>query len=159
MMHFRYIKVISISIIVILILSPLMQAIGEEKSSTDEGNTESMKNGGVTDYTITIRSTDKGMSIFTDSKLIGKTPLMLTLKEGESLQIYGTNKKGDVVFKTTLEGGKTPSGLLIQNNKTSAWGTKSFYMITGFGLGVFSQFILCGVIWSIIISASGGWGD
>ena len=51
-MHFRYIKRVSISVIVILILLPLLQAIGDEKSSNNEGNTESLKDNGATDYTI-----------------------------------------------------------------------------------------------------------
>ncbi|MGQ9705645.1 MAG: hypothetical protein ACUVWP_01400 [bacterium] len=146
MKYLRCLKGVSISIIVILILLLLLQVIGEEKLSTDtsEGNTESVKDDGATDYTISIRTTGDKMTLYTDSKLIGRTPLMLTLKEGELLQIFGKNKKGDVILKTTLEGGKTPSGLIIQHDDPGL-GIKAGLVILGVSIGVVSQ-----LLWIII---------
>ena len=132
MKYFRGQLGISISLIFILILLPLLQVMGEEKLNTDEGNTESVKNEGATDYTISIRTTGDKITLYTDSKLIGKTPLTLALKEGESLQIYGKNNKDDIVFKTTLEGGKTPAGLLFQTEPSL--GKKSVSVIVGVSL-------------------------
>jgi len=143
MEYFRRLIEVSVLLIVILIISPLLQVMGEEKSYTDatESNTESVKNGGTTDYTISIRTTGDNMTLYTDSKLIGKTPLTLTLKEGESLQIYGTNKKGDIVFKTTLEGGKMPQGLLIQYSEPGL-GKKTGIVMRGLSIGVISSLLL-----------------
>jgi len=143
MEYFKNLSGVSILVVFILIFLPLLQVMAEEKLKTDtnEGNTESMKNEGANDYTITIRSTDKGMSIFTDSKLIGKTPLTLTLKEGESLQIYGKNNKGDIVFKTTLEGGKMPQGLLIHYNERPGLSKRAVFVILGVAIGATASII------------------
>jgi hypothetical protein len=149
MKYFRGQLGISISLIFILILLPLLQVMGEEKLNTDEGNTESVKNEGATDYTISIRTTGDKITLYTDSKLIGKTPLTLALKEGESLQIYGKNNKDDIVFKTTLEGGKTPQGLLIQYDEPGRR-TKTGIVIIGVSVAVFSQFL-----WICLVMARG----
>jgi hypothetical protein len=134
MEYFKNLSGVSILVVFILIFLPLLQVMAEEKLKTDtnEGNTESMKNEGATDYTISIRTTGDKITLYTDSKLIGKTPLTLALKEGESLQIYGKNNKDDIVFKTTLEGGKTPAGLLFQTEPSL--GKKSVSVIVGVSL-------------------------
>jgi len=136
MRYFKCLSGVSISVVVILILLPILQAMGEEKSNTDDGNTESVKNESATGYTISIKTTKNKISLYTDGKLIGKTPFTLNLKKGDVIELYGFDEDGAIVFIDTVEGGKTPSNILIQYPKRYDSAVNNASSFTGAVVGV-----------------------
>lgn len=68
-------------------------------------------------HEITIISAEREFEISIDDKMVGKTPHTLILKAGETAILKGYNEYGEVIVDVEIEGGKTPSAILIQPPK------------------------------------------